>query len=218
METNTVTTNEMLFQWVLRFLDTDLLHIREGAWLDLKVDVLRFCDWGNLRHKEITPETLLPVQATVRENYLGVLARENRYRLHPEELPVSLDERLDERDASRSPLVDVAPHWFPAAVKLEVPATTVYIPLGKGDVTPSLINADLSTTFLFALTALLTKLDSSRVLRCPGCAKLFYAEHKRMEYCSARCSNLTRTRRLRAAKRKKQKVTSRKKSTARKEV
>src|SRR6266436_3693990 len=56
---------EEILQWLLRFVEFDLRHLRAGDWLNLREDVREFLDWPTDREPVVTLEKLVIVQAEV---------------------------------------------------------------------------------------------------------------------------------------------------------
>ena len=191
-------SDEERINFVLRFAEMDLQHLRVGAWGDFKEDlVLRFLDWPSWRQDEVSLEVLEPLQKEIREQVFSQIARENRYAAHPEEIVP--ERRMQELQQYQGTDLDIGMSGDHAWLKFPVVGSMI-VRLGIEDFRPTLNNAPLRESFLFALAITLSKLDIKRLQRCPFCTRLFYAEHGRQEYCSARCSNLTRTKRLRDAR------------------
>ncbi len=163
--------------WLLRFLALDLDALSEGAWLDLRFDVLVFPHGAPFFHGSARApdrEEVRRFQMEVREG-LKILFEEGFWDLEETAIGIQL-QRIKEE------------------------------PLALGSLRPpdrARIEKAYKTTWQAACLTTIADLlatQGERIRQCINCGKLFLAV-KRQEYCTLRCSQTTRTRRYREAHR-----------------
>jgi hypothetical protein len=156
-------------------------------------------DFRHWKEQEVSPVLLAPVQVIVRYTLTQIVAE--NWRIDHGSIPswgavpmIAPDE------------VSVAANVNPSTRTVEDFHLAVTIQEGRsvsdlllGDSRPYLVGSGIKEAFLFGLQMSLDHVDMSYLRRCPACTKIFFADDKRQEFCSSRCSSRERNRRLRAA-------------------
>jgi hypothetical protein len=170
--------------WLLAFLDRDLVHLRDGERLDLLEDayrVLGVMSPGPAEHPVMLLATLVGVQADLRQ---GVRLLETAGEWNPfDRTPVVIEGQLD---------------GTKKVFRAKEPPKWIYIRQSDGMIERRFAG-DPRTIAVAQAGDLLMRFWAD-LRRCPECQTLFRPRHGHQRYDRAQCSDQTRTRRFTAAR------------------
>jgi hypothetical protein len=206
-------------KFALQFSEVDLVALNEEDWHQLLRKIRNFLngkgpdevtrevheiDFLHWEKQKVTPVLLAPAQVLVRSTLTQIVAENSRID-HGEIPPWGAGSTTVPDEVSVYAVVNPSTRTveeFPMRVEIEKGGQVVS-DLLRGDSRPYLIGSGIKEAFLFGVQMSLDHIDISYLRRCPVCTKIFFADDKRQEYCSARCSNRERNRRVRVAAKQK---------------
>jgi hypothetical protein len=111
---------EERIDFVVRFAEMDLAHLRPGDFLNLQEEVLTFLDWRPFRRKEITLEALAPIQKATRqelEKIVKAVQKTEENEAHPPTLEaIRKDVHQGAKEGWGSGLTGILPPDWPPAL------------------------------------------------------------------------------------------------------
>ncbi|MGE0821762.1 MAG: CGNR zinc finger domain-containing protein [Candidatus Binatia bacterium] len=183
-----------ILEWFLQFIELDLPHLRQGDWLNLQEDMRDLLGEFS-SHESLTLEGLQLVQ-TEAQGVLRQIIKRN------EPLQKRLLTKMPSHLQALHTLANLEKEEAPSAIELPLShAKKLYLRVADGNQTQLYIQADLRTEVLFLLATTVASLDYTYLRECPACARLFFAEHGRQWFCSAKCANRAGTQRFREKQR-----------------